>query len=788
MRVTGIGANTFNVIRGVRNTMAVAHQGDTTAGQTVAPETVYQVLTTTLNEPGNLAAAPTTTIAATSGLDNSAATITFDVTDVGFAAALVNDVSVLRIDAEEMLVRNVAGTTITVDRGSNGTAVEGHGRGTTVTQVDATIDVLDTVSMTLGNTPFIRIDNEVMRVLSIGVSSINVLRTANGSSNASHVDGASIERVLSATLSASSRTAAQVATAILTALTSAGITATGADILTNLGTTGVVPGSAPATPVSVQFTGALGSHDWQPLRINTSNLVGDDIDQVSLGVSFIGGTFQLQFVTTTLGILTTPAGVLNYNATQAALETELDSTLGVGNYRILSFSNVGGAGTAINSFSIQFTGRLQDQAVTTSVLDSTSLQNQEINTLRRTAGAAPTSGTFDLTITAAGVTTVNVTGVDAISFNDSGTTIQGKINNAITTAGVTGSVTVSPVGGQFDTGTTYTITFTGDYDDRNVTFSFSNNTLNNGATPLITTVIDGGIGNGTVSPTRVGTGVFGNVFTTNDGVLSVFSALTALPTTLLNGGTADLQLTGGDLPLTDVNITFLDPSFTAANQPRLLLVNNSQMVNTDGLDGGAPVAGEAESFVDITGSPGDGLPDSFLIQVPGLNNPTGLAFSPLDFNLWHPTTRRNSDPGHGINTAYDNSRTSTAGNNSFYFGLEQSGAGHLNYPNAQLGILNGIFQSDLTSNAAIIDNNTDNRGGYNLPGGAYGSLITNPFDLTSNGSSTVPVTNLDRPVMYFNYFLETEDQNTNTPDGSMRDGAGLYLDRRWRHLGIAGDE
>ncbi|MBM3969998.1 MAG: hypothetical protein FJ302_09060, partial [Planctomycetes bacterium] len=123
MRVTGVGANSFTVIRGVRNTSAVAHQGATTSGQTLAPETVYQVLTTTLNEPGNLAAAPTTTIAATSGLDNSAATITFDVTDAAFAAALVNDVSVLRIDAEEMLVRNVAGTTITVDRGSNGTAV-----------------------------------------------------------------------------------------------------------------------------------------------------------------------------------------------------------------------------------------------------------------------------------------------------------------------------------------------------------------------------------------------------------------------------------------------------------------------------------------------------------------------------------------------------------------------------------------------------------------------------------------------------------------------------------------
>jgi hypothetical protein len=32
----------------------------------------------------------------------------------------------------------------------------------------------------------------------------------------------------------------------------------------------------------------------------------------------------------------------------------------------------------------------------------------------------------------------------------------------------------------------------------------------------------------------------------------------------------------------------------------------------------------------------------------GVSQATGLAFSPLDVNLWHPTTRRGGDAGHGI--------------------------------------------------------------------------------------------------------------------------------------------
>src|SRR5690606_10957130 len=38
------------------------------------------------------------------------------------------------------------------------------------------------------------------------------------------------------------------------------------------------------------------------------------------------------------------------------------------------------------------------------------------------------------------------------------------------------------------------------------------------------------------------------------------------------------------------------------------------------------------------------------------NTPVGLAFSVLDFNLWHPTEQRGTDAGHGINHTFDNTR------------------------------------------------------------------------------------------------------------------------------------
>lgn len=155
---------------------------------------------------------------------------------------------------------------------------------------------------------------------------------------------------------------------------------------------------------------------------------------------------------------------------------------------------------------------------------------------------------------------------------------------------------------------------------------------------------------------------------------------------------------------------------------------------------------------------------------------TGLAFSPLDFNLWHPTFRRGTpspdDFGHGVDPTPDNTRERLPGAQSLHFGLEQ----WIEFPtdnyvpyngNAQFGILTPEFHADLTSNPDIGDN-------YNLPGGAQGSIITSPFSLSG-------ANRFDRPTLYFNYFLETEDHSgsnvTTDIEDPFRDSARAFVSR-----------
>jgi parallel beta-helix repeat protein len=160
---------------------------------------------------------------------------------------------------------------------------------------------------------------------------------------------------------------------------------------------------------------------------------------------------------------------------------------------------------------------------------------------------------------------------------------------------------------------------------------------------------------------------------------------------------------------------------------------------------------------------------------------SGVAFSPLDFNLWHPTLQRSSNAGHGINNAPDNSRlpgdffrnadgrskSEQEGAESFYFGLElwrqnpRDQDSYIQYPGqaGQLGVLNGAVQRELTTNAAITNT-------YNLPGGARGSLVTNSFSLEGYKAT-------DRPTLYFNYFLATD--NTNRSNSDMQDAARVFV-------------
>lgn len=170
---------------------------------------------------------------------------------------------------------------------------------------------------------------------------------------------------------------------------------------------------------------------------------------------------------------------------------------------------------------------------------------------------------------------------------------------------------------------------------------------------------------------------------------------------------------------------------------------------------------------------------------------TGLAFSVLDFNLWHPTMRATAEPGHGINPAFDNSRhnpadfehdingrvtNEAAGGASLRFGIDKWSADPANNEflsygvNAQFGINDPKLHAELYFNPEILDT-------YNLPGGAHGSLMTDPFNLEG-------YSNFDRPTLYFNYKLQT--QGRNDAGKKMLDAARVFLSqdggRTWELL------
>ena len=151
------------------------------------------------------------------------------------------------------------------------------------------------------------------------------------------------------------------------------------------------------------------------------------------------------------------------------------------------------------------------------------------------------------------------------------------------------------------------------------------------------------------------------------------------------------------------------------------------------------------------------------IAMNGVSGTTGLAFSTLDYNLWHVTESRSSDAGHGIEISPDNTRTSPSyhapqsNDHSYWFGLEAAGTD-------QFYIEDGILDPVAPHTTAKIDGSGgQDAGTYNLPGGAHGTLTTNEFSLAGCEADDVP-------MLYFNYFLET-DGNVNY----VTDSARVYI-------------
>jgi hypothetical protein len=136
--------------------------------------------------------------------------------------------------------------------------------------------------------------------------------------------------------------------------------------------------------------------------------------------------------------------------------------------------------------------------------------------------------------------------------------------------------------------------------------------------------------------------------------------------------------------------------------------------------------------------------------VTGQAGATGVAVSTADVNLWHPTTTRADDAGHGINATFDYSRGSTTGGVSYYFGVDQNPNANpsaLSYQSngAQYGVYSNNWQLDHFNNSTTPIGQT-----YNLPGGVKGSLVSDPFNLAGYNRT-------DKPTLYFNYFLDANN-------------------------------
>ncbi|MCA9048851.1 MAG: hypothetical protein KDA89_09000, partial [Planctomycetaceae bacterium] len=608
----------------------------------------------------------------------------------------------------------------------------------------------------LRNATRIRVNTEILDVASIDTNT-NVV-TLSAPTVLNHSIGQTVNRIETATISYGAGAAA-----VQTALAG----------LPSIAGGDVVVTSTTANVYDIEFTGSLRSSNLQPLIANSTNLVRNEIQDIVLDRTPNQGTFTITVPANSLGAASVTAAI-PWNATALDVENALEA---LGNVNDVTVTSLG----AFGNFRIEFVdpGSANLNLITVDPTGLAGLPN-EVETLQFTGVVQ--GGNFFLNISD-GVSSALTT---SIPYNAGAAQLQAAIESiGFINPGdvrVTGS-------GTLNSNNPFTITFLGGLSQTDIVVSAFN--FLSGISPGIslTETIKGGGVVGTdetalaiseaveTTVTNGGTPTAA-VATVQNGIISIEDALESLP------GITDVVITGGNLPGIPVQIVF--SGTLAATDVLPLTANNSIMQFGQ------------QAVITLLQAADDGIADTF-IQETSFSNPTGLAFSPLDFNLWHPTTNRGTDTGHGINTAFDNSRTPSDveadvsndnfgrdffqnnGAASLYFGIEQfvptgtpaylsyyTGAGQ---GRSQYGILLNDVQRDLTSGS--IGDTATGSGDYDLPGGAYGSLITNPFDLVSQTPDGADIG--DRPTLYFNYFLQTEDRNTTDADGTMRDSARVYV-------------
>ncbi len=133
---------------------------------------------------------------------------------------------------------------------------------------------------------------------------------------------------------------------------------------------------------------------------------------------------------------------------------------------------------------------------------------------------------------------------------------------------------------------------------------------------------------------------------------------------------------------------------------------------------------------------------------------TDIDFSTLDLNLWHATGTRGADPGHGINAAANGARGETPGGTSLYFGAER-------VQNAFNNAATDPFFLPRQDGQPVLRT-------YNFPGGAKGAVESNTINLAGYSAS-------DRPMLYFNYFLQSDNVDSISDFAPDQDAFRVYV-------------
>ncbi|GAA5506096.1 tandem-95 repeat protein [Novipirellula caenicola] len=669
----------------------------------------------------------------------------------------------IRVNEEEMLVTAVNTTTneLTVVRGRNGTAIDFHYVPQVAEVVSDTLTVVSDAPFPTV-TPFnIRIGDEDLRVISRTGNQFDVIRAINGTQRAEHLTGELVRNIQTTAPIPYNATVDQVRAALvgLQEIQTGDITISPFD--------GPLTGDASGS-ITIEFTNNLGKKDLLPLTTDPTGLRANELQQITLDPAIESGTFVLRFA----GLNTAP---IAYDATAADVQSALEALPNIGRGNVV----VTGGDLPGTPLLVEFDETLRNQNILSliSIPPATELlENNE--RLRLTLTGGPTGGNFRINASGGGLTGSS----GDIAWNANAAAVQSALENINGIAA--GDVVVTALSGTNLPGAVFQIEFVNGLADTDVADLTTSDTLTGGTGPnaALTVLVQGDVKPATVTVLD-GSAVSATITPEVDGVRSVRDAIVGLT----NIGDTEVQVVG-DLQGAGVVVQFTG-GLGAADWP-LLQVDNAQMT------GGIVSVSE-------NGVVGDGVPDAFISGVTGLDaSPRGIAFSPLDFNLWHVTTRRGNDAGHGVNAAADGSRnpgseaitvtnpgdqpdrtrSEANGGASFYFGFEQwvqnpnsNTNSYVTYQggtNAQMGILNTLQHADLSSNPDIVK--AGGTGTYNFLGGALGSLETNGFSLASAKPT-------DRPTLYFNYFLETEnddgardDNNANDP---FRDSARVFASR-----------